>query len=114
MRFLHSLHSDQRRRFTYIASSVTGASGLRPSDITLRRIRVRPLACKDAEIANVPVPEGEGIYPGCRLFACALPAYGFYLRHADRISFEDVSIAPTDADVRQEIFAEDASWTRVP
>jgi len=97
---------------SYIASSITGASGLRPSDITLRRIRVCPLACKDAALANVPVPEGEGGYPSCRLFGCALPAYGFYLRHADRITFEDVSIATTDADVRKEVFAEDASWMR--
>ena len=104
----------ERPTTSYIASSVTGASGLRPSDITLRRIRVRPLACKDVELANVPVPEGEGTYPGCRLFGCALPAYGFYLRHADRITLEDVSISPTDADVRKEIFAEDASWTRLP
>ena len=104
----------ERPTTSYIASSITGASGLRPSDITLRRIRVRPLACKDADLANVPVPEGEGLYPGCRLFGCALPAYGFYMRHADRITLEDVSIAPTDADVRKEIFAEDASWARLP
>ena len=104
----------ERPATSYIASSITGASGLRPSDITLRRIRVRPLACKEAEIANEPVPEKEGIYPGCRMFGCALPAYGVYLRHADRITLEDVSIVPTDADVRKEIFAEDASWTRLP
>ncbi len=104
----------ERPTTSYIASSVTGASGLRPSDITLRRIRMRPLACIDAEIANDPVPEKEGVYPGCRMFGCALPAYGFYLRHADRITLEDVSISPTDADVRKEIFAEDTSWTRLP
>ena len=97
----------ERPTTSYIASSITGASGLRPSDITLRRVLVRPLACRDAELANKPVPEGEGMYPGCRLFRCALPAYGFYLRHADRVTLEDVSIAPTDEDVRKEIFAED-------
>ena len=102
----------ERPTTSYIASSVTGASGLRPSDITLRRIRVRPLACKDAAIANVPVPEGEKRYPGCRLFNCALPAHGFYLRHADNISFEDVSIEPTDADIRAPIVAEDATYLR--
>ena len=100
----------ERPTTSYVASSITGASGLRPSDITLRRIRVRPLACKDAAIANVPVPEGEGRYPCCRLFGCALPAHGFYLRHADRVTFEDVSVEPTETDVRKPIVAEDASY----
>lgn len=99
----------ERPTTSYIASSITGASGLRPSDITLRRIRVRPLACKDAELANVPVPESEGAFPGCRLFECALPAYGFYLRHADRIMFESVSIEPTETDIRKPIVADDAT-----
>ncbi len=101
----------ERPTTSYIASSVTGASGLRPSDITLRRIRVRPLACLDAEIANEPVPGKEGVYPGCRMFGCALPAYGFYLRHADRIAFEGVSIEPTDSDIRKPFVAEDATYS---
>ena len=99
----------ERPTTSYIASSITGASGLRPSDITLRRIHVRPLACKDAEIANVPVPEWEGSYPCCRMFKCALPAHGFYLRHADRITFENVSIEPTEIDIRRPIVADDAT-----
>lgn len=66
-------------------------------------------ADKDAEPANVPVPESEGAFPGCRLFECALPAYGFYLRHADRIMFESVSIEPTETDIRKPIVADDAT-----
>ena len=62
----------------------------------------------ESKLPHGPVPEGEGVYPYGRLFECVLPAHGFYLRHADRITFEDVSIEPTEADVRKPIVAEDA------
>ena len=102
----------ERPSTSYVASSITGADGLRPSDITLCRMRLRPLACADAKMANAPVPDCIGRYPGGMMFGCALPANGFYLRHADRVSFKDVSIEPTGEDVRKPIFAEDSSPER--
>jgi hypothetical protein len=36
------------------------------------------------------------------MFGLDIPAYGFWLRHADRISFDDVRINTLKADARPE------------
>ena len=44
-----------------------------------------------AAAASRPVPEVEKKYPDIHMFdRHPLPAYGFYLRHADGITFENV------------------------
>ena len=95
---------------SFIASAITGAAGLRPSDIVLRRMRLKTKALGDMSVVSAPVQERVGTYPSCRQLKHALPAAGFYLRHADRVTFEDVIVEPDGKDVRKTIFAEDSSW----
>lgn len=95
---------------SYIPSSITGASGLRPRNIIIRRVKVRPLPCTDIGMVSKNVPEKRRSYPGCRMFKCVLPASGFYLRHSDDIKFEDFSVQSTEKDVRDIIVAEDSIW----
>lgn len=97
---------------SYIASAITGVSGLRPSDITFRHVRVRMKPLADRSLVESLVPESEGRYPVCWMFDHALPAAALYLRHADRVTLEDFRVESVGSDVRKEIFAEDASWTR--
>ena len=95
---------------SFVPSAITGVEGLRPSDILLRRIRVKQKVLGDKALASGPVPEKVGSYPGCRQFKHPLPAYGFYLRHADRVTFDDVSVVTDGKDVREAIVADDSTW----
>ena len=91
-----------------IASSVTGVPGLRPSDITFRNVRLRLMGGATAEDARRPVPEAEKAYPENKMFdRHMLPAYGFYVRHADRVKFENVVLTADRPDVRPDIVLDD-------
>ena len=80
-----------KKTVSHIASSITGVPGLRPANITLRNIDMTVKGgCRLAAVRK-PVPECARGYPENRMFNWhALPAYGFYVRHADGVRFENV------------------------
>ena len=78
------------RSASLIASSITGVPGLRPSGITLRNFDLTLKGGGMASDAAEPVDEAEQSYPENRMFGTMLPAYGFYVRHADGVRFENV------------------------
>ena len=51
----------------------------------------------------------EKSYPENRCFGTPLPAYGFYLRHADGVALERVrfSLEPGSGDARPPVVADD-------
>jgi hypothetical protein len=55
------------------------------------------------------VPENENGYPENRMFGWSLPAYGFYIRHADHITLEKVQLTLTEPDSRPAIWLEDVA-----
>ena len=58
---------------------------------------------KDMIIQNVL--EKEGGYPDAQGFSrTGLPSYGFFLRHAKNLIFDNVSVTPVKADERPEIY----------
>lgn len=94
-----------------IPCSITGVPGLRPRDITLRRIRlVFPGGTNDGEVMR-HVPEAVSDYPENRMFGrgVVLPAYGFYLRHVDNIRFDDVKLTYTDKEIRPPVVMDDTT-----
>ena len=104
------------RYYGRIASSITGVpprDGMparRPSNITLRNISlVAPGGGTPKEASDV-VPEKDCAYPEAFMFnRMALPAYGFYVRHADDIRFENVKVETATPDARPEFYMEDCS-----
>ena len=96
---------------SYLASSVTGIPALRPANVTLRNVSLRVKGGGPAEEIARPVPEAEKRYPENRMFdRQMLPAYGFYLRHADGIAFENVRLEYTGkTESRPAVFADDAT-----
>ena len=77
-----------------LASSVTGVPGLRPQNVTIRNVKLRLMGGGPASEVTRPVPEAEAKYPENRMFnRQMLPAYGFYVRHADGVRFENVSLS---------------------
>lgn len=93
-----------------IASSVTGVPGLRPQDITVRNVRLMLMGGVTAEAASRPVPEAANKYPENRMFGRhPLPGYGFYVRHVDGMTFENVELTVDRPDARPDIVADDVT-----
>lgn len=92
-----------------IACSITGVPGLRPSGITLRNIELAFPGGGTATDIATPVPEVERSYPENRMFnAMPLPAYAFYVRHADGVRLENVKAIHEGDEERPAVVIDDA------
>ena len=89
------------------ACSVIGTRSLRPSDITFRNIELEMDASGEP---SCPVPEIE---PGASDVTVVrhsiYPAYGFFLRHADNVKFDNVRIRPRGLYKRSLVIADDCT-----
>ena len=93
-----------------IASSITGVPGLRPGGIVLRNCDFTMPGGGTAADAAMMVAEKEKSYPDCTMFDNRrLPAWGFYIRHADDVRFEDVKLRLSGPDARPRIVTDDCS-----
>ena len=104
-----------------IASSITGVparDGMparRPCDITLRNIHLTVPGGGTAKDAAAQVPEKDGGYPEAFMFnRRPLPAYGFYVRHADRVKFENVTVTLRTPDARKPFVFDDCTDCAAP
>ena len=57
--------------------------------------------------AVAKIPEVEKCYPENRMFGKPLPAYGFYVRHADGVRFENVKLRWAGGDEEREAVVQD-------
>ena len=93
-----------------VACSITGVPGLRPRDITLKNVDLTFPGGGTAEDARRPVPELETAYPEAFMFGRQpLPAYGFFIRHADNVVFESVRTRTASPDARPPIVRVDVA-----
>ena len=94
-----------------LASSITGVPGLRPQDIVIRNVKLKLMGGGPASEVTRSVPEAEKAYPENRMFRRQmLPAYGFYVRHADGVRFENVDLTYTgDSEARPAILSDDST-----
>lgn len=93
-----------------IGCSITGLEDLRPSNITLRNVS---LTMKNGDVQPVdPLPElpQRGLYVG--MWLGALPVYGFYLRHADDVTFDNVVVSESVPGRREPFRADDCKRFR--
>ncbi len=98
------------RATSWTASSITGVPGLRLKDIQLKNVDIEVPGAGEAGKAEVgkPVPEKVNAYPESNMFdARMLPAYGFYVRHADGVVFENVRVKVRGTECRPKILTED-------
>ncbi|MDR1221595.1 MAG: polygalacturonase [Tannerella sp.] len=99
---------------SYIASSITGVPGLRVENVEIRDIDLKLKAGGKASDTMADVPEAEDKYPENRMFGTMLPAYGFYIRHADNISFNNIKLAAIDgSEERHAVVADDVTNLKV-
>ena len=88
------------------ASSVIGSRTLRPQNIVFRNIDLEVEGGGDLPAA-VPEFEPGGEVKG--LFHSIFPAYGFYLRHADNVKFDNVRIRPRGLYKRSLVVSDDCT-----
>ena len=95
-----------------IPSSITGIPDNRISDVSLENIEIQYPGRATKGQAYIPlwrvkdVPEQIDKYPEFSMFG-ELPAYGFYLRHIDNISFKNVKMTLEHSDYRPAVVADD-------
>jgi hypothetical protein len=77
----------------------TGLPGRKIKNVVVRDMEI----CKWGGSSRSPepagVPEKEADYPECGMFGI-LPAYGFFVRHAEKVTFENLRIGWAHADSR--------------
>ena len=67
-----------------------------------------------ADAARV-VPELVAAYPDVYSFGKRMPAYGFWIRHAEGILFQNVTVTPNKPDARPQFaVGEDATNVALP
>ena len=95
---------------SWTASSITGVPLLRPKNVLLRNVEidVPGAGAQGARELGLPVPEAEDGYPDPYMFGRRmLPAYGFYVRHADDVRFENVTVRVRGEDSRPALVRDD-------
>jgi len=90
-----------------VTSSITGVPGLRPTDITVSNCRLRTAEAGEADWAHREIPEKAGDYPESWMMG-HLPAFGFYVRHADRVRLRNLECITDKPDSRPAIVCDDA------
>ena len=91
-----------------VTSSITGVPGLRPSDITVTNCRLRTVEQGAADWTLRTIPEVVDEYPESWMMG-RLPAYGFYIRHADRVRLRNVECIADKPDARPPIVCDDVN-----
>ncbi|WP_375437569.1 glycoside hydrolase family 28 protein [uncultured Hymenobacter sp.] len=93
-------------------ASIVGLPGHLVQDVTLENIDIRYAGGNRKTVAYASldslarVPERPANYPEFSMFG-ELPAYGFYVRHAQGITFKNVRISSSGADYRPALVFDD-------
>lgn len=99
---------------SYVASSITGVPGLRVENVEIRDVDFKLKGGGKVADTKVEVPEVEDAYPENRMFGIMLPAYGFYVRHADNIRFVNMKLSTVgDKEERHAVVADDVNGLEI-
>ncbi|MEI7423792.1 MAG: glycosyl hydrolase family 28 protein [Prolixibacteraceae bacterium] len=91
--------------YNLLPSSIVGLPGHPVQDVTLENIEITYGGRADKNIACIPlnkiteIPENETGYPEFSMWG-ELPAWGFYLRHAEGVKMKNVTLNYREADFR--------------
>lgn len=93
-------------------AAIVGAKDVNITNVTLKNIEIHYPGGGDPDYAKVgldeldKIPEMSSSYPEFSMFK-ELPAWGFYIRHADHITFDNVSLIADKEDYRRAIVLDD-------
>lgn len=87
-------------------SFISGIADKKVSNVIIRNYDVKMEGGGSSEQANATIHENEKGYPDAHQFSGrGLPAYGFYIRHAQNIWLDNVKTTPDNPDQRPEFVA---------
>ncbi len=89
-----------------IGCSITGIPSFPIKNLTLENIRLTFKGGVKKAPVDREIPEVPEVYPEQTMFG-RLPAYGFYCRHAENLTFNDVELNFMEADERPAIVCDD-------
>jgi hypothetical protein len=98
--------------YNLLPSSIVGIPGHNIQGITLENINITYAGGASKEVAYIPldaissIPENEDDYPEFSMFG-ELPAWGFYVRHAEGIQMKNVKISYKEDDFRPAMVFDD-------
>lgn len=90
-----------------ITSSITGVENSYVENVSINNVQVFYPGGGTLEMMTRPIPEMTKNYPENRMFGNALPAAGFYVRHAKNVRFNNVHFNATKFDARPLFFLDD-------
>ncbi len=99
-------------------SSIVGQPDALIENVLLKNIEIRHPGGGDPNFARVgideldKVPDLPNAYPEFSMFR-ELPAWGFYVRHARNITFEEVRLVAAKKDYRRAVILDDAHTVRI-
>ena len=97
---------------SFVGSSITGIPGHAVKNITLDNIRIYGEGGRSLDEVKAVIPELEEEYPSAEMFGI-LPAYGFYIRHAENVTLNNVELYFNKADKRPAISLDDVSRCKI-
>jgi polygalacturonase len=89
-----------------LASTISGVPGHLIEDVKLSNLYLHHDGAGRAEAAAILPPEKEDAYPSSGMFG-ALPAHGFFVRHARNLEFSNIEIACEVPDMRPAFWLHD-------
>jgi polygalacturonase len=96
-------------------SIISGIPGHQVQDVVFKNIQLSVAGGGTEKDATREVPELIDAYPDAFSFGNTVPAYGFWIRHARSISFDQVEITPIKPEARQQfVIGLDTSEIKAP
>jgi polygalacturonase len=90
-----------------ISSSITGVPDAKVRNVRFENIYLSVTGGGTLADCSLDVANNDRGYPVNRMFRTKLPAYGFYVRHVDGISFRNVEVVALNPDNRSAIVFDD-------
>ena len=90
-----------------VACSITGVPGGKVRNLAISDVTLITDAEVDKREIKEEVPEVIEKYPENRMFGTILPASGFYVRHADGVTFSNVNVITEKQDERPMFYLDD-------
>jgi len=95
---------------SFITGTKVGDTVHKAENITLSNVKVNSFKGGLTEVPGTPI-EYDGRKADVRVFG-NFPAWGYYIRHADNVVFEDVTHSVSPEDARKDIVLEDVTGFR--
>jgi len=89
-----------------VASTISGIPGYKIEDVKISDVYLHHMGSGTAETAALVPQEKETAYPSSGMFG-ALPAHGFFIRHARNIELSNVEIASEKPEARPAFWVHD-------